>query len=300
MVPVPLVDQFVMATCASADSPPLTAPPLKFGVAALPDTGLPNWLYAQQQPDGPLTMVCNTTNYHDVLTINVFPADQPDHPLTFSGSPVKSQDYPWYGQVSTPFSIDRSAFPSGVNSYARATCISNASPPVSAPALTLIATAFPAGGTFHPLSLAEFFSGPQEVGVACSLDQSVTGPLTITAFATSEGPNGQHHVSQSGEPFEINNVMELRRDFAWSQFPPGEVTLTCASSDSPPATAQPLILQSPLQSPSAVSVAAATPTPTPEGTPGAPRPTPAVTSTAVRRTPLPTEGETHTPTPTPR
>jgi hypothetical protein len=116
--------------------------------------------------------------------------------------------------------------------------------------LTLSASALPPGSG-SPLSLIALIPpGPVEHVLACVFHDpapvQVTGPLTITAYPTSEGPQNPPYV-QSGPPFDLSKKLGsgwlgVPFDLYLSQFPAGQVTVTCASSDSPPVTALPLTL----------------------------------------------------------
>jgi hypothetical protein len=239
----------VTATCVSSDSPPLTGPPLTFlNPNALPANMVPIWLVAQQQSGGPLEVVCKTAYAGDV-TISASPNRSPADQISFSGTPGGSQVYGYF-QLGLPVPITQSLFPAGTT-YLGWSCVSNDSPPLTASEITLSASAFPPGS---PLSLVERFPsspGSHFVGLACGFHDpaqvQVTGPLTITAYPTSEGPQNPPYV-HSRQPFQLPDEilgpgwLGLPIDLDLSQFPAGQVTVTCASSDSPPVTALPLTL----------------------------------------------------------
>jgi hypothetical protein len=234
MIPVTYHGQ-VTATCASSDSPPRYALPLTLSADTLPTSQVPIWLFAQEPSGGGLDVVCKTAEPVDV-TIDAYPKSegpQGPHHVSVSGQTAPSSDG-WSQLVLPP--IYRGYFPAD-EQWVFATCVSS-NGSLAADQLTLNTSALPPGGP--PLSLVVLGTSPGEATPACILNGPGTGPLTMTAYSTSEGPQGPHHVTWSGQPVDIsgwpsmNGRSGLPRTLVWSQFPPGQVTLTCVSSDSPP------------------------------------------------------------------
>ncbi|MBV9598195.1 MAG: hypothetical protein JOZ87_15175 [Chloroflexi bacterium] len=122
--------------------------------------------------------------------------------------------------------------------------------------------------------------------------------LTLNVYPTTEGPQGQHHRSGGSGPYSMPKDVVWTMNVRRSDFPPGDyqLTVTCASNDSPPQTATPLTFStSQLPSDSQAATTNATPgsaaaggTPTPSTAPPTVRPTIATT---------PTMPATSTPTP---
>jgi hypothetical protein len=84
-------------------------------------------------------------------------------------------------------------------------------------------------------------SGAVQCTITGSLN-AVKAPVTITAYPTTEGPHGPHQQSASGQPDPTKNTFGLALSLPRSDFPDGDVTVACASSDSPPWSAPPLTL----------------------------------------------------------
>ncbi len=271
----PAGDYQLTATCVSTDSPPVTATPLTFGTSDLPKGDPSLSLDAPQEapgfvdciPYGPAT---------DPLTINAYPSaegPQGPHHHSTSGQPVDLGN----GLLGWPMALGGAKFPPG-DYVMTVTCASSDSPPLTAPPLFLDSASF----TPVSLSLVDWGTDSAELRVGCLIHGPVPGQLTMTMYSTAEGPQGPHK-TLTEQPFDLGNGRTgIAYDTSWSNFPAGQVAVTCASSDSSALTAAPLTYDSPLATPTPTATAPATPTSpaTPTGSPTAPAtPTPTATAT---------------------
>ncbi|MBV9545133.1 MAG: hypothetical protein JOY61_12250 [Chloroflexi bacterium] len=225
-------------TCATSDSPSLTAAPLTLNACQLPRAACVQVADAGS-PDngGHEALVCTApAAAKSPMTITAYPqAEGPNgpHQRTASG-PIALLGNGTDGLILL---VTRSDFPAG-DYQIWVTCATSDSPPLQA------VTTVPSGLIAGPILGLDYVAGS---GTAqCTITgflAAVKGPVTITAYPTSEGPNGPHHQSASGQPDPHHkDTFGLGLALPRSDFPDGDVTVNCASSDSPPWSAPQLTL----------------------------------------------------------
>jgi hypothetical protein len=165
-----------------------------------------------------------------LLTLAIYPTTEgPDSPHRRSASSSNGE------QNSVELLVHRTDFPPG-NYQLTATCASSDTPPYTATPVTFPTSDIPVTDVVSLESEVHNYNR-----VICSRDQTLglTSLLTLTIYPTTEGPDGPHRRSVTSPNGQQDYVLMLvyRADF-----PPGDyqLTATCATTDAPPYTAQPV------------------------------------------------------------